>query len=134
MNRELRAAFTARLSRFRVTDDRDTYDDKTWPAPWVVIDWPPLLEEHARWEDSNRNRVTGRVQTNCVGLDTDQAIALHDAVSGLLLDWVPSVAGWSCFPLSMATTPRLLSPYRAAPDRVLLTAVCLWEFQANRLY
>ena len=133
MNREHRQAVVDRIRPWRVTDDRSRYDDPDWPAPWVVIDWPPMRQESDRWEAHDRHRSVGTFTVSCVGEDSTQALALHDAVTERLLNWRPDLAGWSTWPLHMDTAPRLLDPYRTAPDRVLVTVATFWTWQANRV-
>lgn len=129
---EHRAVVLARLSGWRVTDDRSRVDDKSWPAPWIVVDFPPAARRHDRWAGPNGMRAVGWFQTACVGEDADQAGRLHDRVTDLLLDWVPVVPGWpSVWPVEMDTDPRLLSA-TDLPDRRLVQVVTRWTWQAEK--
>lgn len=126
-----RAAVVTRLSPpWRVSDDRNRPDDEQWPAPWVVIDFPPPRKETDRWSAPDSHRGVGWFQTNCVGEDSAQAGDLHDAVEALLLGWTPAVAGWQVWPLRMDTEPRWLPAYNALPDRRLVTVACRWTWHA----
>lgn len=132
MIRAHRAAVVARLAPWRVVDDRARYDDTSMKAPWVVVDFPPPLRETDRWEAPNAHRGVGVFQTSCVGLDVDQADALHEAVEALLLDWTPTVAGWRVWPVFMDSAPRQLPPYDALPDRRLVTVATRWTWHAEQ--
>lgn len=128
---DLRAAVTGRLSKWRVVDDRARVDDQSWPAPWVVVDFPPPLRRHDRWEAPSQGRVSGSFQTSCVGEDVVQSGRLHDAVADLLADWRPVVSGWSVWPVAMDTAPRVMSA-TDLPDRRLVQTVTSWSWLAER--
>lgn len=128
---EHRAVVLARLRPWRVTDDRARVDDASWPAPWVVVDFPPPMRASDRWEGPDQGRVIGWFQTACVGEDVDQAGRLHDAVADLLTDWRPVIGGWSVWPVGMDTTPRVLDG-TSLPDRRLVQVVTRWTWTAER--
>lgn len=132
MIREYRAAVLDRLAPWRVVDDRSRVADKVWPAPWLVVDFPPPLRASDRWEASGQHRVVGWFQTSAVGEDQFHAGALHDVVADVLVDWVPLVPGWTVWPVEMDTAPRLLGWDRTVPDRVLVQVVTRWSWTATR--
>lgn len=132
MIREHRQVVLDRLNGWRVTDDRARIDDKTWKAPWVVLDFPPPQREAQRWARMNQGRAAGWFQTACVGESVDQAGRLHDAVTDLLLDWTPVLDGWRAWPVETYTEPRLLPWNTDLPDRRLHQVVCRWTWQAER--
>lgn len=132
MIREFRDVFLSRLSGVRVTSDRERVPDRSWPAPWVVLDFPPPMREAGRWETTSQHRTTGWVQTACVGEDDDQAGWLHDKVADTLTDWTPTVTGWVVWPVRMDSNPRLLDWDTRIPDRRLVQVVTRWAFTAER--
>lgn len=126
-------AVTERLQPWRVITDRQALSDVTWPAPWVVLDFPPPRLVHDRWEASNHGRQTGTFQTSSVGTTPRQAGELHDRVVERLLDWVPVVEGWpTVWPITTDTEPRLMEDSASLPDRTLVQVVQVWTWQAER--
>lgn len=122
----------ARLAPWRVVDDRSRVDDASWPAPWIVLDFPPPARRHDRWAGRHQGRAVGWFQTAAVGEDVDQAGRLHDRVVDRLLDWVPVIDGWpSVWPVEMDTEPRVLDA-SSVPDRMLVQVVTRWTWQAER--
>lgn len=131
MIEKFNAAVMARLSRWRVVDDRTKIDDRTFPVPWIVVDFPPPRLQSDRWEGTGLARAAGRFQTSAVGETKQQAGRVHDAVAALLVDWVPPVDGWTMYPVDMYTDPREMSATEI-PDRRLVQIVTTWTWTAER--
>lgn len=124
-----------RLAPTRVITDREQFDDTSFPAPWIVIDFPPPALAHDRWESSSFGRQTGWFQTTAVGESRAQAFRVHDErVVPRILDWVPVVDGWpSVWPVRMMLdTARVLDGVSKLPDRRLVEVVMRWSWQAER--
>lgn len=124
-----RPAVVARLAGWRVEDDREGAALKA-SLPYLLVEFPPPLMGMDRWS-SRDFTADGAFTVTVVAASRRTAEGLHDAVEARLVDWVPVVPGWSTWPVSMATRPRLQPPYTRIPDRVLHEVVTSWTWHAE---